>query len=243
MKRILTIICCLTLLLGIVPFCVSASETASQNMQTVEYLEDGSYIVTELEVTPAVARTARSYTKKSTYYTASNTAVFAVSLTGNFNYTYNVSCTATSQKYFLYQFMQTPHPLYQKHLSPYHFCANAVYWHRQSFLFGKNTFSFCKHYLAVIRLTFLNLHTRFHSNPILKAATFSWKQPPFFFNILISINTQRLQQKPAYSETGRFYLVAFIIPAPRRPFHAPCRTVPQCPRGCGSRAKSSFLVP
>ena len=56
MKRILTIICCLTLLLGIVPFCVSASETASQNMQTVEYLEDGSYIVTELEVTPAVAR-------------------------------------------------------------------------------------------------------------------------------------------------------------------------------------------
>lgn len=90
MKRILTIICCLTLLLGIVPFCVSASETASQNMQTVEYLEDGSYIVTELEVTPAVARTARSYTKKSTYYTASNTAVFAVSLTGNFNYTYNV---------------------------------------------------------------------------------------------------------------------------------------------------------
>ena len=67
-------------------------------MQTVEYLEDGSYIVTELEVTPAVARTARSYTKKSTYYTASNTAVFAVSLTGNFNYTYNVSCTATSQK-------------------------------------------------------------------------------------------------------------------------------------------------
>lgn len=42
MKRILTIICCLTLLLGIVPFCVSASETASQNMQTVEYLEDGS---------------------------------------------------------------------------------------------------------------------------------------------------------------------------------------------------------
>lgn len=55
MKRILTIICCLTLLLGIVPFCVSASETASQNMQTVEYLEDGSYIVTELEVTPAVA--------------------------------------------------------------------------------------------------------------------------------------------------------------------------------------------
>ena len=66
MKRILTIICCLTLLLGIVPFCVSASETASQNMQTVEYLEDGSYIVTELEVTPAVARTARSYTKKST---------------------------------------------------------------------------------------------------------------------------------------------------------------------------------
>lgn len=63
MKRILTIICCLTLLLGIVPFCVSASETASQNMQTVEYLEDGSYIVTELEVTPAVARTARSYTK------------------------------------------------------------------------------------------------------------------------------------------------------------------------------------
>lgn len=52
MKRILTIICCLTLLLGIIPFCVSASETASQNMQTVEYLEDGSYIVTELEVTP-----------------------------------------------------------------------------------------------------------------------------------------------------------------------------------------------
>ena len=101
MKRILTIICCLTLLLGIVPFCVSASETASQNMQTVEYLEDGSYIVTELEVTPAVARTARSYTKKSTYYTASNTAVFAVSLTGNFNYTYNVSCSATSHFLFL----------------------------------------------------------------------------------------------------------------------------------------------
>ena len=97
MKRILTILCCLTLLLGIIPFCAFASEPVPQTTQTVEYLEDGSYIVTELEVTPAIARTARSYTKTSTYYTASNTAVFSVSLTGNFNYTYNVSCSATSQ--------------------------------------------------------------------------------------------------------------------------------------------------
>ncbi len=97
MKRILTIVCCLTLLLGIIPFCAFASEPVPQTAQTIEYLEDGSYVVTELEVTPTIARTAKSYTKTSTYYTASNTAVFSVSLIGNFNYTYNVGCSATSQ--------------------------------------------------------------------------------------------------------------------------------------------------
>lgn len=187
MKRILTIICCLTLLLGIIPFCVSASETASQNMQTVEYLEDGSYIVTELEVTPAVARTARSYTKKSTYYTASNTAVFAVSLTGNFNYTYNVSCTATSQSVSV--------SIYDNSASYVTKTSSrsgaTVYGSGTVYYLGKNR-TLSLSIPVTNTVTFLNLRTRFHSNPILKAATFSWKQPPFFFNILISINTQRL---------------------------------------------------
>ena len=96
-KTLISILCCLLVFCSIVPMYASASETSATVKTTTEYFEDGSYVVTEFEAAPSMARTARSYTKKSTYYTASDKAIFAVSLTGNFNYTYNVSCTATSQ--------------------------------------------------------------------------------------------------------------------------------------------------
>lgn len=96
-KALVSILCCLLVFCSIVPMYTSASEALPSGNTITEYFEDGSYVVTELKTSPGTARTARTYTKVSTYYTASNKAIFAVSLTGNFNYTYNVSCTATSQ--------------------------------------------------------------------------------------------------------------------------------------------------
>lgn len=98
MKRVLvSILCCLFVFCSTIPAYASTSEVSNSVKTVTEYFEDGSYVITKLEVVPSMARTAKTYTKTSTYYTSSNKAIFSVSLTGNFSYTYNVSSTATGQ--------------------------------------------------------------------------------------------------------------------------------------------------
>lgn len=97
MKKILSFVLCFVLLVSVCTWSVSAQTISQRNDSTIEYFEDGSYVITEWDDSVPATRTSTSKTKKATYYLSNNTAVFAVSLTGYFNYTYGVSAEATSQ--------------------------------------------------------------------------------------------------------------------------------------------------
>ena len=94
MKRILSLVLCICLLVSCFAISVNAEGTSSSS---IEYLADGSYFVTEMSETNSLTRTAKTGTKISTYYTSDNMKVYAVELTGYFNYTYGSSATATNQ--------------------------------------------------------------------------------------------------------------------------------------------------
>lgn len=97
MKRFCISILCLLILGTFFTFGVSANTVVSDTKSTIEYLDDGSYIITEWETIPTATRSVSSKTKTSTYYSSSGSAIFSVSLTGNFTYTSGVSAKATSQ--------------------------------------------------------------------------------------------------------------------------------------------------
>lgn len=90
--KVIASLFCVVLLLSCLTFQVSA-----QTVRDVEYFDDGSYVVTELTVNTdnPFARTGKSGSKTSTYYGSNNKAYFAVTLTGQFNYTYGSSAKAT----------------------------------------------------------------------------------------------------------------------------------------------------
>lgn len=90
MKRTIASILCIILL-----FTCLTINVGAETIQNIEYFEDGSYVVTELVVSSPLARTAKSGSKTSTYYNSSNTAIFSVTLTGRFDYTYGTSAKAT----------------------------------------------------------------------------------------------------------------------------------------------------
>ena len=101
-KRFFSLVCCFILIWGISTMSVSATSIYSLNLplsanQNIEYFEDGSYVITEWDTTAASTRTPASKTKKSTYYSSNDVAIFAVSLTGEFTYTYGTSAKATGQ--------------------------------------------------------------------------------------------------------------------------------------------------
>lgn len=97
MKRFCISVLCLLILGTFFTFGVSANTVVSDTKSTIEYLDDGSYIITEWETAPTATRSVSSKTKTSTYYSSSGSAIFSVSLTGNFTYTSGVSAKATSQ--------------------------------------------------------------------------------------------------------------------------------------------------
>lgn len=97
MKRFCISVLCLLILGTFFTFGVSANTVISDTKSTIEYLDDGSYIITEWETAPTATRSVSSKTKTSTYYSSSGSAIFSVSLTGNFTYTSGVSAKATSQ--------------------------------------------------------------------------------------------------------------------------------------------------
>ena len=94
MKKLLSLALCVLLFVTCFAVSANAEETVSSS---VEHLADGSYFVTEMTETSSLARTAKSGTKVATYYTTDDVKVFAVKLTGYFDYTYGSSATATNQ--------------------------------------------------------------------------------------------------------------------------------------------------
>ena len=99
MKKALSLICVLVLLITVaMPFSAAAADNAPERSVSVEYLDDGSYFVVEVVQNPQSARASykTSGSKTSTYYTASGSAVWNVTVYGEFTYTTGVSAKATS---------------------------------------------------------------------------------------------------------------------------------------------------
>lgn len=86
---------------------VAYAERESVVSQTIEYLEDGSYIVTTIaeEYNVAIARTTYSKTgsKTVTIYNSDDEKMVQLKLTGIFNYTgSSATCTSASTSYTVY---------------------------------------------------------------------------------------------------------------------------------------------
>ena len=97
MKKALSLICVLVLILSVaMPVSAAAADNAPERSVSVEYLDDGSYFVIEVVQNSQSARASyKSGSKTATYYTASGSAVWNVTVYGEFTYTPGVSSNAS----------------------------------------------------------------------------------------------------------------------------------------------------
>lgn len=97
MKKLLAMVLSVLLLISL---CSTAAMAATREdtllSRSEEILENGDYIVTELYKNAMQPRTGASGYSTSTYYNASGSAIWDVTVQGYFSYTYGVSSTATS---------------------------------------------------------------------------------------------------------------------------------------------------
>lgn len=93
MKKTFSLALCIILLLSCFVLPVKANVVTDNN---IEYLEDGSYFVIELEELASSRSTTKTFAKEATYYTATGVAVFKIKLTATFTYNYGVSASATN---------------------------------------------------------------------------------------------------------------------------------------------------
>lgn len=95
MKKAVSLVLALLMIAALFTITVSAEESKGTLIsQTVENLENGDYVVTELYESAIQPRTGKSGSKTSTYYSG-GTAIWAVTVQGTFTYTYGVSSSAT----------------------------------------------------------------------------------------------------------------------------------------------------
>lgn len=93
MKRIFVGILVLVLVLSMIPVRAVAEE---KQVETV-YFEDGSYMTVELIAKSSRVSGSVSGSKTTTYNNSSGTALWKVTLTGNFSYTgSSATCTSTA---------------------------------------------------------------------------------------------------------------------------------------------------
>ncbi len=93
MKKIL--VCTLAIVLALSTLATPCDATSLGNSEVV-YLEDGSYIVTSLEVSKTSRSSSVRGSKSSRYYSASDVLQWTVVLTGTFTYNSGVSASCTS---------------------------------------------------------------------------------------------------------------------------------------------------
>lgn len=103
MKRVVLLILTVVLIVSLFSVSVAASEEKSDvGYSSIEYLDNGDYIVTELTINqskdylPVSLMATRSGTKTKNYYNSSGTKIWSLTVSGTFSYTYGVSSTATS---------------------------------------------------------------------------------------------------------------------------------------------------
>lgn len=109
MKKALSLLLVITMLLGLGCMSVSAENISSEVIELEEgiyYFEDGSYIVTEqvaADIQPLSVGT-KTYSKVSTYYNSDDVAQCALKVTGTFevNYGASVKCTNVSATSYVY---------------------------------------------------------------------------------------------------------------------------------------------
>lgn len=102
MKKLLAMFLSVLLLMGL---CSTAAMAATREdtllSRSEEILENGDYIVTEVYKNAVQPRTGASGYSTSTYYSASGTKIWDVTVQGYFSYTYGVSSTATSAEAYV----------------------------------------------------------------------------------------------------------------------------------------------
>lgn len=107
MKRFVTLFLVLIALFTF-PFTALANDEmdlSDNTERSIEYFEDGSYIVTEFEtsIISAFSTSTVSKTKYSNYYNSNNIKEWAVKLTATFNYTgSSATCTNATTSYTIY---------------------------------------------------------------------------------------------------------------------------------------------
>ena len=85
-------------------FSISFSAYAASPTQQIEYLSDGSYIVTEIVSEPSdysLFSTTQTKSKTSTYYNAANEKIWAVTVTGTFSYGNGTSTCLSASLYIV----------------------------------------------------------------------------------------------------------------------------------------------
>lgn len=107
MKKIISIVLCVVCVFSVFSVNVFAETAETVVNETVEYLEDGSYIVTtiteELNSSVARATNTKTGTKKSTLYNSNDEPMVVLKLTATFNYTgSSATCTSASTSYTVY---------------------------------------------------------------------------------------------------------------------------------------------
>ena len=129
MKRVISFVLCLALFVSCFVFGAHAETTTS-----VVYLEDGSYILTEITVRNPLARATTSGDKKVTYVNSSNKKIYSVTVNGAFTYTYGSSATATSSTATI-----TIHTSDAKYVSRNAYCSGASAYATSTFTYGGST--------------------------------------------------------------------------------------------------------
>ena len=106
MNRLISVLLIISLLVGSLACVVSASEIPTvTKYSTIEYLDNGDYIVTELVVDLPNApsqekvqetRATKTGSKTASYYNSAGSKIWSITVTGTFSYTSGSSSTATN---------------------------------------------------------------------------------------------------------------------------------------------------
>ncbi|MCC8073109.1 MAG: hypothetical protein LIO62_03160 [Clostridiales bacterium] len=103
MKKFSTVILILFILIFMCPTTIFAQEIKVN--KNIEYLDDGSYIVTEFNTNGAstFSTSTKNYAKSSSYYNSDDEKEWTVVLTGTFSYTgTSATCTKAVKSYTIY---------------------------------------------------------------------------------------------------------------------------------------------
>ena len=105
MKKIFAILISIIMIFSVLPVTVFAENNKTIVSETIEYLDDGSYIVTTLveETNVTRATSTKTGSKTAIHYNSDDEKVVTMKLTATFSYTgSSATCTAASTSYTIH---------------------------------------------------------------------------------------------------------------------------------------------